>query len=108
MHFACSLPKNLQMAFLLVFSALSWTIWKLRNELCFQHHTSKTFRSTILMIIALTNYWTDLVKRQARDVIPVWLPETIEEIPLRIWDPEDTQLVLYQSPEEGTDQNTES
>src|ERR1017187_5999320 len=99
-QFACSLPNHMQISFLVVFSAISWTVWKLRNDLCFNHSNNKTFRTIILMIVALANYWSDLVKRQARDVIPAWLPTVIEEIQLRVWDPEDTQMVLYQSPTE--------
>ena len=62
------------------------------------------------MIVALTNYWTALVKRQAREMIPFWLPEIIEEIPIRIWKPEDTQmvLVLLQPPEEEPEQSIEN
>ena len=36
-EFSCTLGKDLQIAFLLVFSALSWTLWKIRDEMCFQH-----------------------------------------------------------------------
>lgn len=55
------------------------------------------------MIISLVDYWTALVKRQARDLIPLWLPEDIDDIPLQIWDPEDTQIIPYQPPEEEED-----
>lgn len=34
--FACKLDKNNQIAFLMVSSAACWTIWKIRNEMCFQ------------------------------------------------------------------------
>ncbi|KAF3325711.1 hypothetical protein FCM35_KLT08791 [Carex littledalei] len=61
-----------------VFSAVSWTLWKIRNDL-------------------------SLVKRQARNLIPLWLPEDIDDIPLQIGDPEDTKIVPYQLPEEEED-----
>lgn len=92
-EFSCTLGKDLQIAFMFVFSALSWTLWKLRNEMYFQHTKNKTFRTIILMIIVLVNYWIEMVKRQARDLIPV--SEDIEVVPLQIWDPEDTQFVVY-------------
>ena len=35
--FSFSLEHHSQLAFLIVFSSVSWIIWKLRNDLCFQH-----------------------------------------------------------------------
>ncbi|KAF3326294.1 proline--tRNA ligase-like protein [Carex littledalei] len=39
----------------------------------------------------------------AREMIPIWMVEDIEAIPLQVWDPEDSQLVLYQEPDERED-----
>ena len=41
-NFALSLPKYDKLAFILTFSAMCWTIWKYRNELCFQNIQQKT------------------------------------------------------------------
>ena len=95
-HFACQLPTTQRSAFLLMFSALCWTIWKHRNEVCFKSGTLKTPRNIILLIISLIHYWTGRVKHQVKEATSEWMPETLEIIPLRIWDPADTQLVVHQ------------
>lgn len=106
--YSCSLDKHAQLVFFIVFSTVSWTIWKSRNDLCFQNRNYKTFISVILMIIALANYWTGMDKRQAHELVPSWLPEDIDAIRLPIWDPEDTKLVLYQPLEDEEDSASSS
>lgn len=94
-----------------MFSALCWTVWKLRNDSCFHNTPRKTFRTIILLIVSLLNYWTGIIKRQVRDIVQAdWMLEDIDMIPLQVWDPnaeeEDNnmQLVLYHSPsEDGED-----
>ena len=72
----------------------------MRNELCFQHTPLKSFRTMILLIISLVHYWSGMLKRQTRELIPSWLPENVDIIPLRIWKPEDTQIISYRYPDE--------
>lgn len=56
--FAGTLIGKAKTAFLVMFRALCWTLWKLRHESCFQKNTYKTFRTIILLIVSLINYWT--------------------------------------------------
>lgn len=41
----------------MVFSSICWTIWKHRNEMCFQNATLKSGRQLILLIVSLLEYW---------------------------------------------------
>lgn len=99
-NFACSLKGKQQKAFLIVFSALTWTIWKIRNDICFQQKNHKTFKTIILLIISLVAYWLGNVPQLIQDLVPLWLPANMEEIPLQVWYPteSDLQMVLYQGP----------
>jgi hypothetical protein len=108
--FALSLPKHSQTAFLIMFSALCWTIWKIRNESCFQHTKQKSFRSIVLMVVSLINYWTGAIKKHLREmVVADWIPQEIETVPLQIWDPNEDcdgtalQLMVYRPPDDGDD-----
>lgn len=96
LEFAYTLTKYSRQAFLLVFSGFCWTIWKHRNEICFQQIPVKSGRQLILLIISLVEYWTGSkrVKKKVRTAIWAWLPpaEALDTIPLRIWMPGDDQL----------------
>lgn len=70
-----------------MFSALSWTLWKMRNELCFETHLENPFRSIIVLIVSLVTYGTGTTKRKTRELITDWLPEETEAVPLQVWDP---------------------
>lgn len=72
---------------LLVFSAICWTIWKHRNELCFESGKKKTTRQIILLIISLVHYWTGQVKPRVQECMSLWLPVDTEAIPLARWHP---------------------
>lgn len=93
--FAGNLDKTNQIALLVVFSALSWTLWKNRNALIFQDSTIKTIGSLILLIISLVDYWAGHMHKHIKSAIANWLPEDIQAIPLRVWDPNDHQVVPY-------------
>ena len=41
------------------------------------------------MVVDVVNYWTVLIKWQEREMVSVWLPDVLEDIPLQIWEPED-------------------
>ena len=81
---------------LLVCSALCWTIWKYRNELCFNTGNAKTPKQIILLKISLVSYWTGTVKEPVKICTSLWLPSVLDEIPLASWHPddEDTHLVI--------------
>lgn len=55
-RFANSLSKVERTAFLLVFSATCWTLWKHRNEVCFQGIQPKSARTLICLIMSLVLY----------------------------------------------------
>ena len=86
-------------AFLMVFSAICWTIWKHRNDLCFNKVPIKTGRNLIFLIISLLHYWLGVKKTSQQTQVEAysWMPteEMLEDIPLRIWVPGDDQLVPY-------------
>ena len=56
--FALSLPTDQRTAFLTVFCAICWTVWKHRNEISFQNMQPKSARNVILLIMSLVLYWT--------------------------------------------------
>lgn len=59
-EFSCRLSRAHQAAFLIMFSALCSTIWKIRNDKCFSTSAShQTFRTVILLIISLIHQETD-------------------------------------------------
>ena len=74
--FAVTLPKHEKTAFLMVLSALCWTIWKHRDELCFQNAHLKTGQNIIFLIISLLKYWLGAkkTKQQIREGAQVWMP----------------------------------
>lgn len=55
-QFSLSLVKTDREGFLLVYSAICWTIWKYRNDIIFRHSTPKSARNIILLIISLVEY----------------------------------------------------
>lgn len=74
-------------------------IWKQRYEICFQSSTRKRVISIILLIISVFEYWTGHIDKRIKEGAEEWLPEDINAIPLRVWDPSDNQLVVYQGAE---------
>lgn len=87
-HFANQLPSAHKNALLIVYSALCWTLWKHRNELCFNHGKKKSPRQIIMLIISLVHYWTGLVKQDIKISIALWLPSDLDVIPLASWSPD--------------------
>ena len=75
---------------------MCWTLWKVRNESSINHKEVPTIRNIILLIISLVEYWTGHVTKKVKEATFDWLPTTVEAIPLRSWDPNDTQMVIYQ------------
>lgn len=85
-HFAVSLPTHEKHAFLIVFSGTCWTVWKHRNEICFQNVSQKTVRSLIYLILSLVSYWigSSRIKQKVKEATYQWLPETMDAVPLCI------------------------
>lgn len=57
-QFAYTLPKITRTAFLIVASAIIWSIWKHKNDLCFNNFVTHLGRQVILTIIYLVVSWT--------------------------------------------------
>lgn len=57
LSFAYSLSKQSRVDFLMVFSALSWSVCLLRNKMCFQIFAGESVKSYVLRIINLVNLW---------------------------------------------------
>ena len=93
LEFAFTLKGDIQTAFLIMLSALCWTIWKIRNELCFQQVPKKTFKTIVMLIISLISYWSGNVKRQVKDLLALWLPEDPDVIPLQTWELREEDLL---------------
>lgn len=81
-HFAHTLPKIDKISFLVVYSALCWTLWKYQNDLCFNQINPKTSRNLILLIISLVTYWTGNASKRVKEGTALWLPQYLDEIPL--------------------------
>ena len=94
MIFALQLAPRQRVGFLLVFSAMCWTIWKHRNKICFQLYNIKSNKSLILLIVSLVEYWTGNTKQQVKEAVVEWMPAALDIIPLRTWDLSDSQMVL--------------
>ena len=94
LHFAQSLDYENRTGFLIVLSAVSWSLWKHRNEVCFNTCAVKTARTLILLIKTLCGYWAGNVKRKIKDAIGEWLPVIEDAIPLAQFMP--MELVAYQ------------
>ena len=87
--FANQLSTKQRTSFLLVLSAICWTIWKYRNDLCFANGTKKSIRQIILLIISLVHYWTGRVHPTVAETIALWLPVELDVLPIASWHPND-------------------
>lgn len=109
-EFSFTLPKTEQQAFLMVFSAICWTIWKHKNELCFTNTQPKSGRNIIFLIISLLQYWlgNKKIKVQTKEQAQEWMPDedALEAIPLRVWLPGDDQMMVHDSPAQSNDSTT--
>jgi hypothetical protein len=94
LHFAQTLDSANGTGFMIVLSAVSWSIWKHRNEVCFTNCHIKTARSLILLIKTLCGYWTGALKKKVKDVVGEWLPVIEDAIPLAQYMP--MEMVVYQ------------
>lgn len=103
-HFVVTLPQPQQTSFLLVYSALCWTLWKYINVLIFNHVHSKSARNLILLIISLVTYWTGNTAKKVKDATAIWLPQYLDEIPLCSIPPGEALPVESYPPAEEQDQ----
>ncbi|XP_078150904.1 uncharacterized protein LOC144546233 [Carex rostrata] len=86
--YAVSLPAHHRTVFLILVSAICWTLWKHRNEICFQNSKVKDARNINYLIISLLYYWTanKRVKKHIQTAAHRWIPEEeiLEVEPLRM------------------------
>lgn len=94
--FAAQFSGVKQKNFLIILSTICWTLWRYRNEICFQSSTNKSIRAIILLIIYVFEYWVGHMDIRIRETAEEWLLEELNAISLRMWDPTNNQLVLYQ------------
>ena len=87
--YAMSLPSDEQQAFLVVVSAICWSIWKNRNAVCFDDKSSLSVRQIIMLICSLLNYWSGNIKRQVMQHIHLWTPVDMDMIPLQSISPQE-------------------
>lgn len=98
-QFALTLPKHKRQAFLIVISAVTWGIWKHRNDLCFNNSLVHSCRNVILTIISLIVYWTGKAPMQVKVETNNWMPQDIDEIPVQVIHPAVQQLMEWISDE---------
>lgn len=103
-QFALQLPYQSRIAFLLVVSAVCWSIWKHRNDLCFNAVPVKSTRQIIFLILSLIHYWTGNVKPELQALTALWLPIDTDEIPISSWHPDDDYLMVVYGGE-ATEEN---
>lgn len=99
LEFALSLPKHSQTAFLIIFSAVCWTLWKHRNEICFQQYPPKQPKSILYLIISLLLYWSGgkKTKPAVQEEAHKWIPDEdiLDAVPLRMILPGDEESISY-------------
>lgn len=91
--FALSMTTIQRQGFLLVVSAVCWTLWKHRNERCFDHCHVKTARSIIFLIKSLLCYWAGNTSEVVQMEVGAWLPILEDATPLNQFLP--LEMVVY-------------
>lgn len=91
-QFACILPKITRTAFLIVVNAITWSIWKHRNDLCFNNSITHSGRHAILTIISLVVYWIGKLTEDVQVEANAWLLANVDVVPLQVALPEDEQM----------------
>ena len=68
---------------MIIVSAVCWTTWKHRNEVCFNGTQVKNTRTLIFLILSLFQYWSGKIKGQIGEAAQEWLPSDIDSIPIQ-------------------------
>lgn len=73
-----------------MFSELSWTIWLLRNNICFNQRACDSIKTSVLNIMHWVLLWTGKMDYTEEIVAGMkeWLPEDTTHIPLQEMVPE--------------------
>jgi hypothetical protein len=72
----------------MVTSAVIWSIWKLRNELCFQKIGWKSMEVLLLKILGILKSWVVLCPRNKKEILSGYIEE-IKELARRVrWLPD--------------------
>lgn len=104
-NFALSLPSSSQKTFLIVFSALAWTVWRQRNSICFENKPCPTDKNIILSILTTVVYWTELGVNN--DDLNQWLPRDTSIIPMQALPPnDDTQVIVLSDVDSSSEEES--
>lgn len=92
-NFSHQLPYAQQNAFLVVFSAVCWTIWKHRKDLCFAEGKPKTPRQINNISNNISLWFTigqvTCMKAKVADCTALWFPSDMDVLPIATWHPDD-------------------
>lgn len=96
-NFVLTLNNVNRQGFLLVVSVVYWTLWKHRNDRCFNDYTVKSARSLIFLIKSLLCYWIGNTSGAVKMAVEAWMPIIEDAIPLNQFLP--LEMVVYKPPE---------
>ena len=96
-QYAISLTKHESVGLLVILSAVCWTIWKHRKNMCFNDCHSKTARTLVFLIKSLIQYWAGKMKKKEAKAAQSWLPVIEDAIPLNVIPP-NMEMVSYTDP----------
>lgn len=57
-----------------------------------------------MLVLYVFEYWSGHMDKRIKIAIDAFLPDDLVNIPLRVWDPNDNQIVLSQRDEDIRDQ----
>lgn len=75
--------------------AVIWSLWKHRNDLCFNNTRVYTAKNLILQTLSLVSYWTGNAKEEIKATVQDWISQNIDAIPLQVVDPDDMLMLEW-------------
>ena len=74
-------------AFLSVVSATCWSVWRLRNNICFNEYSMQSIRSMILTICTFVSHCAGNMKAEIQTHLQKWMSIDVDMIPLQSLSP---------------------